>query len=291
MLLLLLVVWLNVMFNRIERVEVSPAFSSGDGTNYLIVGVDTDDEDDSAVRSGGRADTMMVLHFGSDGTKMMSVPRDLWVESFPHNGDSGRINSAYNPDAGGSPQSLVETVSQELGLPINRYMEVNFNSFGSLIDGVGGITIDFPHPASDPKSGLWVEGRGPQKLDGEQALAYVRSRSYTEHIEPGVTQVDGSGDLGRMQRQQKFLAAVFAKVGNTKNPFTAMSTFSNVTGGLRIDDKMSLIDFLRLGWRMRGLSMDGDTIIELPVSAFTTSNGAAVLELTGEADAVLEPLR
>lgn len=287
--LLLMFIWLNVMFGRIERVEVSPAFSSGSGTNYLIVGVDTD-EDDPSRPEGARTDTMMVLHFGSDGTKMLSVPRDLWV-TFPHNGDTGRINSAYNEDAGGGPQELVETVSQELDIPINRYMEVDFNSFGSLVDGMGGITIDFPHPASDPKSGLWVEGRGPQRLDGEQALAYVRSRTYTEHIEPGVTQVDPRGDIGRMERQQKFLSAVFSEVGSTNNPFTLMSTFSSVTGGLRIDDKMSLIDALRLGWRLRGLSMDPDSLVVLPTDP-VDRGGAAVLDLQQPAaDEALEVLR
>lgn len=287
-LLIGLFIWLNILFNRIERVDVSDALSSGSGTNILIVGVDTDDEDPNRT-TGGRTDTMMVLHFGSDGTKMLSIPRDLLV-TFPHNGVTDRINGAYNEDVGGGPQELIETITDQLGIPIDRYMEVDFNSFGALVDGIGGITIDFPHPASDPKSGLWVEGRGPQELDGEQALAYVRSRTYTEHIEPGVTQVDGSGDIGRMERQRKFLAAVFGKVGDTNNPFTALNTFGKVTGGLRIDDKMSLIDFLRLGWRLRGLSLDQDSALVIPTDP-VIRDGKDVLELQPGAEEVLDQVR
>ena len=105
-----------------------------------------------------------------------------------------------------------------LGIPVHRYMEVDFVSFAGLVDGLGGVTVDFENPAFDPKSGLNVTQSGPVELDGDQALAYVRSRTYTEVIN-GEQQVEPTGDLGRIERQQKFLRAVFSKLSDTKNPF------------------------------------------------------------------------
>lgn len=294
MLLLLGFLWVNMMWNRIERVEVSPVLtSSTEGTNYLIVGGDSADEEapgfDPARPSGQRADTMMILHFGSDGAKILSVPRDLWV-THAGSGQEGRINGTYNPDLGGGPSRLIETVTNELGIPIDRYMEVDFGSFAGLVDGLGGITIEFEHPATDPKSGLNVTETGPVELDGEQALAYVRSRTYTETID-GQPRVDPTGDLGRVERQQKFLSAVMDKMGTTKNPFALAGSFGNVTGGLRIDDKMSLMDAFRLAWRMRSLNLNEDSLLVLPTTA-TQMGGAAVLVLKeAEAPAVLDQFR
>ena len=88
-----------------------------------------------------------------------------------------------------------------------------------LVDGLGGITIEFEHPARDTESGLFVTETGPVELDGEQALAYVRSRHYEELID-GQWVEDPTADLGRMERQRTFLTHVIGKLSDTRNPFT-----------------------------------------------------------------------
>ena len=114
---------------------------------------------------------------GSTAT-MMSIPRDLWVTN-AKTGSAGRINAAYND----SPANLVRTVTRNLGIPIDHYVEVDFVSFSSMVDAMGGIDVAFPHPAFDTNSGLRIDTAGTQRLDGTQALAYVRSRHYTEVID------------------------------------------------------------------------------------------------------------
>jgi LCP family protein required for cell wall assembly len=249
--------WANSIFGRIERVDVSEVLASGgDGTNYLIVGSDTrevlDPNDPELAEeqgpAGQRSDTMMVLRFEGGKAKLLSIPRDLYV-SIAETDKHGKINAAYN----GGPKRLIQTISDNLGINITRYIEVDFVSFAGLVDGLGGITINFEHPAYDLNSGLNVADTGPVKLDGEQALGYVRSRHYVEIID-GEEVEDPTADLGRIQRQQQFLQAVFAKLGDTGNPFTLATTASKVTDGLRIDDKMSLIDAMRFAWRLRGLT-------------------------------------
>jgi LCP family protein required for cell wall assembly len=200
----------------------------------------------------------------------MSIPRDLFVTIVPGGGEQ-RINSAYND----GPASLIQTVQENLGIPVHRYMEVDFVTFASLVDAIGGVTIEFPHPAFDDKAGLRIDQTGPVVLNGAQALAYVRSRTYTEIID-GRQVVDPSSDLGRVQRQQLFLRTVFAKIGESRNPLDLMRVATSVTGGLRIDDDMSLMDAIRLGLRLRSLD---PTPVVLPTVPRTTASGAQVLEL------------
>jgi LCP family protein required for cell wall assembly len=257
-------------FSKIERVPVGDLLSGAPGgTNYLLVGTDN-----RPGVAGNRSDTMLVLR--TEGTKswIVSLHRDLFV-TIPGQEGEHRINSAYNS----GPATLVRTVQETLDIPLDRYIEINFVSFAGLVDALGGVTIDFPHPASDPKSGLDVQQTGPVELDGAQALAFVRSRTYTETIE-GQKVVDGTGDLGRVKRQQQFLRAVLSEAGSSRNPFHLRRIGTSLTEGLKIDDDMTLIDGLRFAWNMGRLDPES---LELPTTPTTTSGGAQVLLLQEEA--------
>jgi LCP family protein required for cell wall assembly len=283
----------NWKFSQVHRVAVGSTLDSGgSGTNILIVGSDTRaGVDPNAPNAGGilgegappgqRSDTIMVLHLGSSGNKMLSVPRDLIV-TLADTGKRDRINSSFNTDVGGGPQRLIKTVKQNLGIPINRYMEVDFVTFAGLVDAVGGITIDFPYPAFDNNTGLDIKTAGPQKLNGEQALAYVRSRHYTEIKEDGKPHEDPTADLGRIQRQQVFLQTVMGKVADSSNPFTLLKVGGEIAKGIRVDDKLSLWGALQLGWDMKGLHPES---VPLPVAP--NKDNATLHLVEPDADTVL----
>ncbi len=284
-------VWGYAKFKSIDRIDLSAVLASGDGTNYLIVGSDTragvDPNDPNAAAilgdntAGGpqRSDTILILRIDAKGARTLSVPRDLFV-TISETGRHSRINSAFN----GGPSRLIATLHDQLQLPVHHYLEVNFVSFASMVDALGGITIDFPNPAFDTHSGLNVTEAGPQKLDGTQALAYVRSRYYTEVVD-GKKVPEGTGDLGRVQRQQKFLSAVMSKIGSTKNPITLARVADTLASGMRIDSDLGFLQALNLLRRMRSLDPAPNS---LPTTPFTTSAGAQVLRLKEpDADAVL----
>lgn len=277
-------------FSRIDRVDVGDVLSpaGGGGTNYLIVGsdsregIDPDDPNAGAFVgtevTGARTDTIMLLRVAGGQSRLLSIPRDLWVRNAA-TGEAGRINSTYQT----SPAALVQTVQQSLGLPVHHYLEIGFPSFGALVDAVGGITVDFPHPARDDKSGLFVAEPGPARLNGEQALAYVRSRTYSELIN-GTWQVDPTADIGRTERQRAFLTTLLSEVGSERNPLALLRIGGALGGGLKIDQHLSYFDALRLVWRLKGLNPES---VNLPVFGRTTSGGAAVLELDAGAAEVL----
>ena len=288
----------NGKFNELQRVPVGQTLASGgSGTNILLVGSDSRDlqgissdagdifgDATNQPPTGQRSDTIMVLRLDSTGAHTLSIPRDLIV-NIAETGKRDRVNSAYNTDLGGGPIRLIETVEQNLNIPIDRYMEVDFATFAGVVDSLGGIDIDFPHPAFDDNTGLNVAAAGTAHLDGEQALAYVRSRHYTEILENGSKHEDPTADLGRIKRQQAFLTAVFGKIGASRNPFTLLQVGGELVKGLRVDDKLGFTDALRLGWDLKGLH---PTPVELPVGV---NRDNATLHLADTADAALAQFR
>jgi LCP family protein required for cell wall assembly len=275
-------------FDAIERVEVASLLTptGASGTNYLIVGSDSRENLDPDVENaaaifgdgtqeigGQRTDTIQILRVLDDGTlHMLALPRDLYV---PLSGDRGsnRINAAY---AFGGPELLISTVQSSLGIPVHHYAEIDFGGFIELVDAVGGVTIEFPYPAFDNKTGLDVPVAGPARLDSTQALAFVRSRFYTEVID-GRAVIDPRGDLGRVKRQQIFLQSLFGKLSDPTSVMSALSDLDTSTGSVKLDDRLSFGDALTLANRLRGLDLNSDW--DLVVNHATTSSGAQVLRI------------
>jgi LCP family protein required for cell wall assembly len=201
--------------------------------NILVLGSDARDVVEAGQRnarqfkggSGQRADTIILLHIypGSKHAVLVSFPRDLRVDIPGHGRD--KINAAYPL---GGAELMIKTVSQLTGLSINHYVEVNFASFRSIVNAVGGVPLYFPKPVTDRKSGLNITQAGCVNLTGDQALSFVRAR----YIYP-------NADLGRIQGQQRFIRALLDKVkglGVLLNPLRLID-LSNVAGKGLIYDK------------------------------------------------------
>jgi LCP family protein required for cell wall assembly len=279
--------WAHSAYSKIERIDLADVLDpvSGDSTNYLLVGSDSrdelDPEGDSGV-TGRRSDTIIVLQTTPDGSKMMSVPRDLWV-TIADTGENGRINGAYNR----GPANLVSTVKENLDIPINHYMEVGFGSFAGLVDALGGVTVELEHPAFDAHSGLNQPVAGPVVLDGQQALAYARSRHYTEIID-GEEVTEPTADLGRQQRQQIFLQTALGEVGSTRNPFTLVRVADAMSSELIIDSGLGFGEALGLVRKLGGSSPE--TVI-LPTEGARRGDAAVLVLVEPDAQATLEQFR
>lgn len=280
------------LWGRVDKVEV--AGLAGGGSNYLVVGSDSRADLDEGLDSagslglgveGGRTDTIMILHVGSGGNRLLSIPRDLLV-TLP-NGGQDRINAAFALDG---PSGLVQAINDNLGIRVEHYMEVDFSGFLDVVDAVGGIEIPFARGACDPKSGLDIRETGLVNLDAEEALAFVRSRNFTE-FDPaavgdltcdeitanGLGVLDPTSDLGRVERQRQFLTELLASATSTLNPITGLRALSGLSGGLRVDSGMGIWDAVSLARQFRGSELASDTLG--PTSGQTTSGGAAVLVL------------
>lgn len=156
---------------------------------------------------------------------MISIPRDTKVELEGHG--TQKINAAY---AFGGASLAVETMADFTGVPISHYAEIHFDELVQLIDALGGVEVDVPVAVRDSKVGDPIEA-GLQTLNGEQALAFARSRAYAD------------GDFTRSSNQRILLQSVIGKVlamPPTDLPGTIQNLAHCVTTDYSVSDIVSL---------------------------------------------------
>jgi LCP family protein required for cell wall assembly len=174
-------------------------------------------------------DSMMVMSFdpASKTATILSVPRDLWM-NIPTVGEQ-RINVAY--EFGGVALAKL-AVEQAIGVPIEYYAIVNYQSFVNLVNAVGGINVVvpqniddtcFPNPAENQCT-VFRLAAGPQHLDGQTALDYIRER----HVLPG-------GDLSREADQQQALLALKSALLQPANLPQLPTILGDVFGAVQTD--------------------------------------------------------
>ncbi|MFB8775664.1 LCP family protein [Streptomyces broussonetiae] len=245
---------------------------AGHGMNVLLVGTDGRDKiseaERRAYRLGGEpchcTDTIMLVHISEDRERasVVSLPRDSYAELPAHtDATTGarhrphpiKLNAAY---AEGGPQLTVRTVEQMTRVKIDHYLEVDFTSFMKTVDVLGGVKMCTAKPLKDSHSGLDLPA-GTHDLNGGQALQYVRARY-----------VDGASDLGRMERQQRFLAALVDRAtssGVLLNPMKFREVTRAVLGSVRADEGFGTDELLALGRAMRNFSPSSSEFTTVPI--------------------------
>jgi LCP family protein required for cell wall assembly len=236
------------------------------GTNWLLIGSDSradlseEQKKDLATgdAAGSRTDTIMLVHTGSSGTSLISLPRDSYIP-IPGHG-RGKLNSAFSL---GGAKLLTQSVEQATGLRIDHFAQIGFGGFANMVNAVGGVQICIDKAINDPKAGLDVQA-GCQKLDGAQALGYVRTRA------------SANADLDRVQHQRQFLAALVsqsAKPTVLLNPFRSIPLGSNAVDSLTVDRGTHIWSVARLGLAMRGLSGGNGVTSTVPIASTGAVSG------------------
>lgn len=163
--------------------------------------------------SGSLSDVIMIAHLdpAHDSVSILSIPRDLFVP-MPAGSPVGayqKIDAALNDGING-PDNLIQAITDDLGIPINHYIELKFDGLENVVNALGGISEDFPERVYDLESGLNIQATGCVHLNGSQALALVRAR-HLQYDPPGdsapVTAwpYDPESDLSRIVRDHVFL--------------------------------------------------------------------------------------
>ena len=192
----------------------SPVKNTGDKVvekqkpvSVLLLGVDQ--------RPGerGRSDSIMIMTLNptQNESRLISIPRDTKVDIVGH-GTNDKINHAYSF---GGPEMAIKTVEKFLDIPINYYAEINMEGFTSLVDAVGGVTVNNDLDFTSRDSHFSV---GKINLDGEQALKYTRMRYE-----------DPRGDFGRQMRQRQVIEQVIAKLSSDVS-VSKFNTIMDVVG-------------------------------------------------------------
>jgi LCP family protein required for cell wall assembly len=225
--------------------DIPPAWDGGSRITVLLIGLDY--RDYIANEGPPRSDTMILLTIDplTKTAGMMSIPRDMWV-NIPGFGYS-RINTAYSSGEGaklpgGGPELARKTVENFIGVPIQYYAQVDFNTFVQFIDLIGCIEVDVPETLTLDRQGsgndhFTLQAGKARKLCGEKALAYVRYRK------------DKEGDVARSRRQQAAIIAIRNKVLAPENFGTLLGQaddfYNEFSSGIRTNMPFDVA--LRLG--------------------------------------------
>lgn len=236
--------------------------------NLLLLGIDQTYDDKGRVTNGpGRADTIIVISMNPKQGKsyVVSIPRDTRV-NIPGRG-TGKVNASY---VYGGPQLIAETVEGLIGMPVDRYAEVDFNGFVGVIDAIGGIEVDVDKDMryTDKAGGLKVDiKKGRQILDGEKALQYVRFRA------------DVLGDITRVGRQQNLIGILIDEAANYRNIRKAPKLAKTMMEYVKTD--LSQRDMASAGWFI--IRTGGDVLTQTIPGDFSKQywvpNGGALQEL------------
>ncbi|MFE7527452.1 LCP family protein [Kitasatospora sp. NPDC057542] len=251
--------------------DARPPAATDGSFNILVLGSDSRAGDNGSMAGGdtgdtARSDTAMVVHINQDHSRaqVVSIPRDTLVTR-PDCTDaggkpvSGAKHAMYNSafESGGAA-CAVKTTEQLTGLRMDHYLQVDFAGFARVVDAIGGATVTTTVAIHDKDSGLDLPP-GEHHLDGQQALAFVRTRH-------GVG--DGS-DLGRIELQKQMVRSLLQQVGGTglfTNPVKLWSIGDTVTRSITTDSALGSVNSLvGLAQELKGIGPDQLSMVTLPV--------------------------
>jgi len=221
--------------------------------------------------NGVNSDVVMILHLNpnTQSVSILSIPRDLFVPNARQEG-ANKIDAALYE----GPDQLIAAVEEDFGIPIQHFVELNFDSFINVVNALGGIKMYFPEPVFDAYSGLNIQTTGCLQLNGTQALQVVRAR-HLQYKAPGVTTDDPyywpqetQSDLARIRRDHEFLRvlATAVKQKGLSNPITDQQLVAGVVGQLVVDSGFSASQMISLVLGYHNVDVTTAPQLTLPVS-------------------------
>ena len=257
--------------------------------NILVMG--SDDRDgagnniDGLTGDGARSDTTILFHLSADRKNAygISIPRDTLVDRpdcTDEDGETlpGATDAMWNDAfAVGGPACTVQQVEQVTGVFIDHFIVVDFAGFQDMVDAIDGVEVCIPEDISDPEHGINIPA-GTREIAGKEALNYVRAR---------YTLGDGS-DIGRVKRQQAFIAAMANKVvsNGVLARFDRLVPFLDAaTKSLVVDQDMgNVFKIGKVGLGFKNIGLDNIKFVTVPFQYSEAQPGR--VEFLPEADAL-----
>lgn len=244
---------------------------AGSGTNILLLGSDRRSPEEAQASGvyGQRSDVMMLVHVPDDGSAayVMSFPRDLYVPIPGHGKD--RINAAL---AFGGLSLAVATVEDYVGVQVDNVALIDFEGIQGMIDSLGGITVNVPQ-SFEADGHTFTQG--PQQMDGEQALVFVRARMML-----------AGGDFDRNVNQQRVLQGIVSKLISRdalSDPAALQDAVESISPFLTTDDGLTSGRIAELAWANRSIRGGDMHFFSIPHGGPTTTSGGASVVATDEA--------
>jgi LCP family protein required for cell wall assembly len=260
--------------------------------NILLLGSDTRAGQTEVLgQTPGLSDTTILLHLSADRERAygVSIPRDLMVsrpecksktdDSMVPAADPVIWNEAF---ALGGEACTIAQFEEMSDLRINHFVVIDFNGFKSMVDALGGVPVCLPEEVNDPIGKIYLP-EGSYEVSGDQALDYVRVRH----------EISDNGDIGRIKRQQTFLAAMVNKAvsaGTLFNPPRLINFLNAGTKSLTTDPGLAkLMDLFQLAQEVQGIGLSKVQFLTVPFTAYEPDPNR--LALAPNADKLWDQLR
>lgn len=264
--------------------------------NILVIGSDTRDGLDTTeygvgtAEGGPRSDTNLLVHIAADreSAQVISIPRDSMTKaprdcsdpsSTVADGEVRRWNDNFNQ---GGPACTVKTLEGLTGIYVDHVTVVDFGGFQAMVDGLGGVDVCLPEAVSDPDAQIDLPA-GRQRLDGKEALGYVRMRK---------TLGDGS-DLQRIARQQVFMSSMAQEATDRSlllRPDRLYRFLDAATKSMTADESLGLSRMMSIASSLKGLGTQDLVFVTVPTEPYPADSNR-VQWRTEAADALWAAVR
>jgi LCP family protein required for cell wall assembly len=239
--------------------------------NILLLGSDTREGQGNHIggETPGLSDTTILLHISADRKLAygVSLPRDAMVQrpecerkdgSGTDPGGLSMFNAAY---AVGGPACTIKTVEELTDVRINHFVVIDFNGFKKMVDALDGVEVCVPKEVNDTEGHIYLPA-GTYSVKGQRALDYVRVRHG----------ISDNGDIGRMKRQQTFLASMANKAvsaGTLANPVRLVRFLDAATKSLTTDPGLASLNKLGgLAKSLRGVGLGDIQFLTVPFRTY-----------------------
>ncbi len=193
--------------------------------------------------TGVNSDIVMIVHLdlGAHTVSLLSIPRDTFIPNARKEG-ANKIDAALYQ----GPTQLAAAIEEDFAIPINHFVELNFDTFAKVVDSLGGTHMYFPMPVFDAESGLNIRRPGCYLLNGYHALQVVRARhlQYQPKGYPFAHSTwpqEAQSDIARIRRTHEFLRVLASQVSarGIGDPLTDQSIATSVLPSLTVDNSFS----------------------------------------------------
>ena len=275
----------NIKLNQLIN---TPKEFQGKEFNILVTGVDRSSTGDLSAGAAndsnvndGMTDMILYVHFNNETgeMKMLQIPRDTMVTTDASVSGNFRINGVaktQGSDGNNNMAALCELVADQYKLPIDGFMTIRLEMLTELVDLFGGVEINVPVDVDYAALGLRdsVIHAGYQTLNGASMEFLLRARK----IYP-------DGDIGRLNMQRQFYAALFRKLKSIGNIWDVAKLTPAVLNYM--ETNLSASDLISFAISMLKIDSSKIMICQMPVISGPQYNGQSLLYPARQADADL----
>jgi LCP family protein required for cell wall assembly len=247
-------------------------------TSVLVIG---SDERPDEQRDGIFADAILLYLLPDDGSgpAVVSFPRDMVIHD-PCTGERSKINRTLEPcsEAISGPEHAALAMEFHTSIPVDHFALIRFDAFADVVDEVDGVEVCVDYALRE--GGYDIMPAGCSTVDGEHALAWIRSRATQEFVDDEWVFATELGDAARVSRHQVLLFALLDKLKGMRSPADLAGIAENLGDSIVLSETFGIGDAVALAWDLRSQPASSIRTITVPTEPYPLDDGSFAVRAT-----------